>query len=157
MDQKIAELKDLSDTVADFDQSLEAGDVPSGESSQSHMHALSGYVQSELCDVIHLGVKQALAVVASHYEINLKWLCEDNILLDDDNLVEAEVQRLTGVVEGLGSALACHFYEEVVPLVSPPPAGSYSTVAPPYNSEDDTSPPSAAYNIFALWGFVKNI
>jgi hypothetical protein len=144
MDQKIAKLKDLSDTMVDFDQSLEAGDVPSGESSQSHMHAPSGYMQSKLCDAVHLGVKQALVVVASHYEINLKRLCEDNIFLDDDNLAEAEVQRLTDVVEGLGSALACHFYEEVVLLVSPPPARSYSTVVPPYNSEDDTSPPSAA-------------
>jgi hypothetical protein len=61
--------------------------------------------------------------------------------MDEDNLTEAEVQRLTDVVEGPGSALAHFFKEEVVPPVSPSPTGSYSTVTPPDGTEDDASPP----------------
>jgi hypothetical protein len=95
------------------------------------MQALSGYVRSELREAVHLGVKQALAVVASHYEINLKRVCEGYFLPDEDDLIEVEVQRLTDVIEGLGSVLACQFKEEVVSPVSPPLARSYSAETPP--------------------------
>lgn len=83
VDQIMAELKELSD--------LGAVDVPSGECSQSHTQALSGYVQSELYEEIHLRVKRALAVAASHYEINLERVCEGYILLDERDLVEAKM------------------------------------------------------------------
>jgi hypothetical protein len=78
------------------------------------MQALSGYVRSELREAVHLGVKRALAVVASHYEINLKRVCEGYFLPYEDDLIEVEVQRLTDVVKGLGSVLARQFKEEVV-------------------------------------------
>jgi hypothetical protein len=48
-------------------------------------------------------VKQVLVVVASHYEINLERACEGYVLLDERNLAEAEMQRLTDVAEGSGS------------------------------------------------------
>jgi hypothetical protein len=79
-------------------------------------------------------VKRALVVVASHCEINLERVCKGYILPDEDDLIEAEVRSLTDVVEGLGLALACHFEDEVVPLVSTPPVGFYFVVVPP----DDT-------------------
>jgi hypothetical protein len=144
VDQKIAKLKDLSDAVVDFGQSLGAKDVPSCESSRSRMQALSGYVRSELCEVVHLRVKRTLVVVASHYEINLKRVCEGYALSDEDDLTETEVRRRTNVVEGPGSTLACYFEEEVVPPVSPPPVGSYTTATPPNDAKDDASPPREA-------------
>lgn len=55
MDQKIAELKALSDAVADFGQTLGAEDVPSGGSPRSRMQALSGHVRCELCEAVHTG------------------------------------------------------------------------------------------------------
>jgi hypothetical protein len=58
-------------------------------------------------------------------------VCEGYVLLDERNLVEAEMQRLTDAVEELGSALACHFEDAVVPSVSSPPAGSYSIIGAP--------------------------
>jgi hypothetical protein len=109
MDQKMSKLKELFDAVAEFGRDLGAVDVPSDEYTWSRMRALSGYVRSELCEAIHLGVKRALAVVASHYEINLEWVCEGYVLQDKRDLSEAEMQRLTDVVEGPQSALACHF------------------------------------------------
>lgn len=94
------------------------------------MQALSGYVRSELRDAIHLGVMRVLAIVASHYKINLERVCKGYIMPDEADLAEAKVRRLTDIVEGPGSALARHFEEEVVLLVSPPGAGSYSVVVP---------------------------
>lgn len=77
----MAELKELSNAVAEFSRDLGAVDVPLGESSWSRMQALSGYVRSKLHEAIHLRVKRALAVVSSHYEINLERVCEGYILL----------------------------------------------------------------------------
>jgi hypothetical protein len=106
--------------------------------------ALSGYMQTELREAVHLGVKRAFVVVTSHYEINPKQVCEGYILPDEDDLTEAEVRRLTDVAEGLGSALAHYFEEEMVPSVSPPPAESYSIMAPPDDTEGDALPPPEA-------------
>jgi hypothetical protein len=131
---KDAELKELSDVVAEFGRDLGAMDVPSGESSRSRMRALSGYVWSELREAVHLRVKRALAAVASHYEINLEWVCEGYILPDERDLIEAEMQRLTDVVEGPGSALVCHFEDEVVPPVPSPSVKSYCASMPPDGS-----------------------
>lgn len=61
--------------MADFGRGLGVEGVPSGESSQSRMQALSGYVQSELHESIHLGVKWVLAIVASHYVISISSGC----------------------------------------------------------------------------------
>jgi hypothetical protein len=88
---KDAELKELSDVVAEFGRDLGAMDIPSGESSRSRMRALSGYVWSELREAVHLRVKRALAVVASHYEINLEWVCQGYVLPDERDLTEAEM------------------------------------------------------------------
>ena len=46
-------------------------------------------------------------------------------------LAEVEARRLADVVEGLGSSMARHFEDEVVPPVSPLGAGSYSATTPP--------------------------
>jgi hypothetical protein len=119
VDEKIVELKALSEAVADFGQTF-GEDIASGGALWSHMLALSGHMRSELREAVHTGVKRALAVVASHYEIDLERVCEGYILSDEDDLANAEVRKLVDVVKGPGSALARHFEEEVVPPVSPP-------------------------------------
>jgi hypothetical protein len=43
---------------------------------------------SELCEALHMGVKWALAIVASHYEIDLKQVSECYILQEGDDLTE---------------------------------------------------------------------
>jgi hypothetical protein len=98
---------------------------------------------SELHEAINLGVKQALVVVATHYEINLERVCEGYVLPDECDLTEAKMQMLIDAVNGPGSALEFHFEDEVVPLVSSPSVGSYSAVGPPDGSKGDLPPPSA--------------
>jgi hypothetical protein len=74
---------------------------------------------------IHLGVKRALAMVASHYEIDLERVCDDYVLPDEPELATAEMRRLNVTIEVPGTLLAHHFEVEVVP---PPP--SPATVVP---------------------------
>jgi hypothetical protein len=64
------------------------------------MRALSGYVWGELRNAVHLGVKRALVMVASYYEIDFERLCEGYVLPDELELANVEMRRLTNVVEG---------------------------------------------------------
>jgi hypothetical protein len=81
-------------------------DIPQGGPPRPCMRALGGYVGGELRDAVHLEVKRALAVVASHYEIDLEQVCEGYVLPDEPELADTEMRRLTNAVEGLGSSLA---------------------------------------------------
>jgi hypothetical protein len=55
------------------------------------LHASPGnFVQGELHRVVHLRVKRALAVVASHYEIDLERVCDGFVLPDEPELAAAE-------------------------------------------------------------------
>jgi hypothetical protein len=85
---------------------------------------------SPLRGAVHLGVKWALAVVVSHYEIDLERVCDDYVLLDEPELAAAEAQRLNDIVEGPGTLLARHFKVEVVPP-PPSPAGAEPLAGPP--------------------------
>jgi hypothetical protein len=64
------------------------------------MQALGGYVWGELRGAIDLGVKRALAVVASHYEIDLEWVRDGYVLPDEPKLITAEMWRLNDDDEG---------------------------------------------------------
>ena len=64
---------------------------------------------------MHTGVKRALAVISSHYAINLEAISDGYVLPDDDDEADAEVARLMEAAEGPGSMLAGLFEEEVVP------------------------------------------
>jgi hypothetical protein len=132
----MAKLKEISDAVAEFSRDLDVADVPQGETPWSHMQALSGFIRSKLCKAIHLGVKRVLAVVASHYEINLERVCEGYVLPDVPDLANAKMQRLTDADEGPRSVLARHFEAEVIP-----PALSTVAVVPPGDSKGGTLPP----------------
>jgi hypothetical protein len=84
------------------------------------MQALGDYVRGELCGAVHLGVKRALAVVASHYKIDLERVCDSYVLPNEPELATSKAQRLNNAIEGLGTLLARHFEFEVVPPPLPP-------------------------------------
>ena len=62
-----------------------------------------------------MGVKRALAIVSSHYAINLNAVSDGYVLLEDDEEADVEVAKLMEAVEAPGTALASLFEEEVVP------------------------------------------
>ena len=112
------------------------------------MQALSGYVWGELCDAVHLEVKRAVAVVASHYEIDLERVCEGYILPDESELADAEMRRLTNTVEGLWTSLARHFEAEAIPLPQ-----SQSAIVPPEREMASTF----SYNQFWCLTTITNL
>ena len=66
---------------------------------------------------MHTGIKRALAVVSSHYTVNLEAISDSYILPNDDEEADEEVTKLMEAAEVLGAALASLFEEEVVPPV----------------------------------------
>jgi hypothetical protein len=80
----------------------------------------------ELHGAVHLGVKRALAMIASHYEIDLERVCDGYVIPNEPELATTEMQRLNDVVEGPRTSLAHHFEVKVVP---PPP--SPTAIVPP--------------------------
>ena len=87
----------------------------SGSSLLSRLAALSGQMRERLRTVLHTGVKRALAVVSSHYAVNLEAVSDGYILPDDDEEANEEVAKLMEAAEVPGTALASLFEEEVVP------------------------------------------
>ena len=64
---------------------------------------------------MHTGVKRTLAVVSSHYAINLEAVSDGYVLPEDDEEADEEVNKLMEADEGPSTALASLFEEEVVP------------------------------------------
>ena len=99
-------------------EALEVEGVQSGSSLRSRLTALSGQVRERLWAALHTGIKRALAIVSSHYAINLEAISDGYILPNDDEEVDDEVRKLMEAAEAPGTALASLFEEEVVPSAS---------------------------------------
>jgi len=96
-------------------EALEVEGVKSGSSLRSRLSALSGQVREQLRGALHTGVKRALAVVSSHYAINLEAVSDGYVLPEDDKEADAEVVKLLEAAEAPSTALAGLFEEEVAP------------------------------------------
>ncbi|XP_066344309.1 uncharacterized protein [Miscanthus floridulus] len=73
---------------------------------------------------LHTGIKHALAVITSHYiGVDLKAISDGYVLPVDDEEADEEVAKLMKAAEGLGTALAKLFEEEVVPPMPSADAG----------------------------------
>ena len=132
----------MSEAISAFCRTFGLQDVPSGSSPRSRLRALSGYVRSELREVLHHGVKRALAVLSSHYDIDLVRVSDGYVLPEGEDAALAEIERLEGVVEGPGAALAALFEEEVVPPVTPPGAEPDPEADPVGEADlEDAAPP----------------
>ena len=115
LEAKIREHNALYSTAHTTCEALEVGGVESGSSLRSRLIALSGRVHERLRGALHMGVKRALAVVSSHYAVNLEAVSDGYVLPEDDEEADAEVVKLMEAVEAPGTALASLFEEEVVP------------------------------------------
>ena len=80
-------------------------------------------MRERLRGALHTGVKRALAVVSSHYAINLEAISDGYVLPEDDEEADEEVNKLMEAVEEPGRALASLFEEEVVPPAPAADAG----------------------------------
>jgi hypothetical protein len=123
IEQKEADRVAMSEAISDFCWAFDLDDVPSGSSPQSHLRALGGHVRSRLCGALHHGVRRAFAVLASHYDVDLKRVSEGYCLPDEDEAVLAKVQRLDTTAAGPSAVLASSIEVEILPLASPSGVG----------------------------------
>ena len=80
-------------------------------------------MRGRLREALHLGVRWAFAVLASHYDVDLERVSEGYCLPDEDEAALAEVQRLDSTVAGPSAVLASSFEVEILPLASPSGSG----------------------------------
>jgi hypothetical protein len=66
------ELEELWDAVLEVCQEVEEGEAQVGSSLASRLHALGRHVSQRMRCALHLGVKKALGVVASHYQVDFE-------------------------------------------------------------------------------------
>jgi hypothetical protein len=66
------ELVELRRATLEACQAVEEGEAQAGSSLASRLRALGGHVSRRMHRALHLGVKKALDVVRSHYEVNLE-------------------------------------------------------------------------------------
>jgi hypothetical protein len=66
------ELEELQTAALEVCQEVEEGVAQVGSSLASHLCALGGHVSQRMRRALHLGVKKALGVVASHYQVDFE-------------------------------------------------------------------------------------
>jgi hypothetical protein len=66
------ELEVLRAAALETCQEVEEGEGQAGSSMASRLRALGGHVARRMHPALHLGVKKALGVVASHYQIDFE-------------------------------------------------------------------------------------
>ncbi|XP_066316465.1 uncharacterized protein [Miscanthus floridulus] len=115
LDIEVREHKALRSAARTACEALEVEGVESADSLGSRLTTLSGRVDERLRGALHTGVKRALAVVSSHYAVNLEAVSDGYVLPEDDEEADAEVAKLMEAAKAPGTALARLFEEEVVP------------------------------------------
>jgi hypothetical protein len=66
------ELEDLRAAALEVCQEVEEDEAQAGSSLASRLRAFGGHVSQRMRRALHLGVKKALGVVASHYQVNFE-------------------------------------------------------------------------------------
>jgi hypothetical protein len=66
------ELEELRATALEICQEVEESVAQAGSSLASRLRALGGHVSQRMHHALHLGVKKALSVVASHYPVDFE-------------------------------------------------------------------------------------
>jgi hypothetical protein len=66
------ELEELRATALETYQGIEEGEAQAGSSLASRLHALGGHVSQRMRRALQLGVRKALSVVGSHYQVDFE-------------------------------------------------------------------------------------
>jgi DNA-binding Lrp family transcriptional regulator len=108
------ELEELRAATLETCQEVEEGKKQAGSSLASRLRALSGHVSRRMRRALHLGVKKALGVVRSHYEVNLKAVASGYVVPEG---VEDEVamERADALAAAAAETLAEDFEDFLFP------------------------------------------
>jgi hypothetical protein len=66
------ELEALQAAALETCQEIEEGEAQAGSSLASRLHTLGGHVSQRMRRALHLGIRKALSVVGSHYQVNFE-------------------------------------------------------------------------------------
>jgi hypothetical protein len=66
------ELEELRVAALEVCQEVEEGEAQAESSLASRLRALGGHVSQRMCRALQLGVKKALGMVASHYQVDFE-------------------------------------------------------------------------------------
>jgi hypothetical protein len=101
------ELEELRAAALEACQEVEEGEAQAGSSMASRLRALGGHVARRMHRALHMGVKKALGVVASHYQVDFEAISsgyivsvgvEDEVAMDRaDALAATAVDMLAEV------------------------------------------------------------
>ena len=114
LDAEVANRSALEAVVTSACGGFGASGGESGLSLRDRIEALYSPTGERMREVLHAGVKKALAVVSSHYVgIDLPAVSEGYVLSDDKAEAKEELQKLEDVADAPGDALATFFDAEV--------------------------------------------
>ncbi|XP_066354846.1 uncharacterized protein [Miscanthus floridulus] len=128
LENEIREHDALQSVARSVCEALEVGGGQSGSSLESCLTMLCDHVHERLREVLHNGVKHALAIVSSHYAgIDLEAISDGYVMAEDDEeKADEELTKLVEAAEAPSATLAKLFEDEVVP----PPAPADDTSNP---------------------------
>jgi hypothetical protein len=108
------ELEELRATALETCQEIEEGEAQAGSLLASRLRTLGGHVSKRMRRTLHLGVKKALGVVGSHYQVNFEAVSSGYVVPVD---VEAEVvmDRADALTATTADTLAEDFMDFLFP------------------------------------------
>jgi DNA-binding Lrp family transcriptional regulator len=74
-------LEELQAAALEIYQEVEEGVTQAGSSLASRLRTLGGHVSQRMRRALHLGVKKALGVVASHYQVDFEAVSSGYVVL----------------------------------------------------------------------------
>jgi hypothetical protein len=97
------ELEELRAAALETCQEVEEGEAQAGSLLASRLRALGGHVARRTRHAVHLGVKKALGVVRSHYEVNLEAVASCYVVPEGikDEVVMERADALAAAAETL--------------------------------------------------------
>jgi hypothetical protein len=108
------ELEALQAAALETCQGIEEGKVLAGSSLASRLHALRWHVSQRMHRVLHLGVRKALGVVGSHYQVDFEAVSSGYVVpvgVED----EEAMNRVDALATPAADALAEDFMEFLFP------------------------------------------
>jgi RNA 3'-terminal phosphate cyclase len=92
-------LEVLQAAALEICQEVEEGVAQAGSLLASHLRALGGHVSERMHRALHLGVKKALGVVASHYQVDFEAVSSGYVVLvgveDEEVMNRADALAVT--------------------------------------------------------------
>jgi D-Tyr-tRNAtyr deacylase len=108
------ELEALQAAALETCQGIEEGEAQAGSSLASRLRALGGHVSQRMCRALHLGVRKALGVVGSHYQVDFEAVSSGYVVLVGVEDEEA-MNRADALAAPAADALAEDFMEFLFP------------------------------------------